>query len=128
MLSRNVNVRELYFQHRTLTPIIGRPTYASLQTLLVQLKANAHAVPTTLGGGQHGHLGLILSDARYALVAPNTPFMHPPNPGDFIAPPAGTAAQIDATRQTWTDQHNLFDLKVSTEQALIPQVLSLIHI
>ena len=86
MLSRNVNVRDLYFQHRTLTPIVGPPTYASLTTLLVQLKANAHAVPTTLGGGQFGHLGLLLSDACYAIIAPNTPFVRAQNPGDFITP------------------------------------------
>ena len=42
------------------TPIVGEPTYATLKTLKDQLKANAASVPTTLGGGNHGYLGLIL--------------------------------------------------------------------
>ena len=74
-----------------LTPIVGEPTYATLKTLKDQLKANAASVPTTLGGGNHGYLGLILSPATYATISP-TAFIKPAYPGQHPAIPAGTNA------------------------------------
>ena len=60
MLSTRIpSVKDTYFQHKLLTKIHGKPTYPTLQTLYTELKANAGSVPTTLGGGQHGHLGLL---------------------------------------------------------------------
>ena len=74
-----------------LTPIVGKPTYATLKTLKDQLKANATFVPTTLCGGNHGYLGLILSPAAYATISP-TAFVEPTYPGQHPAIPAGTNA------------------------------------
>lgn len=126
MNNRNVNVRDIYFQHRTLVKIHGKPTYESLKILLNQIKANASSVPTTIGGGNHGHLGLVLSDLRYATLS-NTPFATPHNPGNFAPPqPAGTGPQIDAARTIWQDQHHVFNICVSTQQALIAQVVEAI--
>ena len=45
----------------TVTPITGEPNYASLKSLKDKLEANAASIPTTLGGSNHGYLGLILS-------------------------------------------------------------------
>ena len=73
------------------TPIVGEPTYATLKTLKDQLKANAASVPTTLGGGNHGYLGLILSPATYATISP-TAFIEPAYPGQHPAIPGGTSA------------------------------------
>ena len=74
-----------------LTPIVGKPTYTTLTTLKDQLKANAASVPTTLGGGNHGYLGLILSPATYATISP-TAFIKPAYPGQHPAIPVGTNA------------------------------------
>ena len=74
-----------------LTPIVGKPTYATLKTLKDQLKANAASISTTLGGGNHGYLGLILSPATYATISP-TAFIEPAYPGQHPAIPAGTNA------------------------------------
>ena len=63
-----------------LTPIVGEPTYQTLKELKDQLKANAASIPTTLGGGNHGYLGLILSPAAYATISP-TAFVEPAYPG-----------------------------------------------
>ena len=51
------------------TKITGEPNYESLKNLKDELKANAASIPTTLGGGTHGYLGLILSPAAYAVVS-----------------------------------------------------------
>ena len=72
------------------TPIVGKPTYATLKTLKDQLKANATSVPTTLGGGNHGYVGLILSPATYATISP-TAFIEPTYPGQHPAIPGGSA-------------------------------------
>ena len=74
-----------------LTPIVGEPTDATLRTLKDQLEANAASVPTTLGGGNHGNLGLILSPATYATISP-TAFNEPAYPGQHPAIPASTNA------------------------------------
>jgi hypothetical protein len=58
------SVKDTYFQHKVLTRIYGKPIYETLQALATEIKANAALVPSTLGGGQYGHLGLILSVER----------------------------------------------------------------
>ena len=73
------------------TTIVGEPTYATLKTLKDQLKANAASVPTTLGGGNHGFLGLILSPATYATIS-LTVFNEPTYPGQHPNIPGGTSA------------------------------------
>ena len=83
-LPPSTNFRENYFQHPELTKIIGEPNHTSLTTLLNELKANAQSVHSNLGGGAHGHLGLVLSTLDYASVAPMTPYVRPRFPGSFV--------------------------------------------
>ena len=75
----------------TITPITGKPNYASLKNLKDQLKANATSIPTTLGGGNHGYLGLILFPSSYVTIATTT-FQEPNYPGQHPTIPAGTNA------------------------------------
>ena len=44
-----------------LTKIQGIPTHEPLRRIKNEIKANAASVPSDLGGGVHGHLGLILT-------------------------------------------------------------------
>ena len=123
LLSRIPSVNDTYFQHKLLTKIHGAPSYDSLQNLLIELKANAGSVPTTLGGGHHGHLGLIVSPERYATLAHTIPWVNPVNPGAFTPPAAGTAAQIEAARDVWKDATATFNICQATEKALVAQVV-----
>ena len=66
------------FVYTTLTKIHGYPTFVSLTIL----KSNARAVSSDLGGGAHGHLGLILSPQEYALVSP-MPYVFLDHPSNF---------------------------------------------
>ena len=84
-----VNYINTSFEFKVLTPIAGRPTYHSLKTLHNQLKANARSVRSDLGGARHGHLGLVLSPAKYALLS-NTPFVTPNHPGTLVIPANAT--------------------------------------
>ena len=80
----------------TVTKITGEPNYESLKNLKDELKANAASIPTTLGGGTHGYLGLILSPAAYATIAA-TQFIAPIYPGQHPNVPAGTSAANTST-------------------------------
>jgi hypothetical protein len=77
MSDYQTNLRENFFQFPTLTKIHGDPTYASLAKLTKECKANGKSVPTTLGGGLQGHLGLVTSAVAYKRSAPGTPFTRP---------------------------------------------------
>ena len=128
MLSTRIpSVKDTYFQHKLLTKIHGKPTYASLQTLYTELKANAGSVPTTLGGGRHGHLGLLLPATSYATLQPTTAWINPAHPGPFVPPAAGTTAQINAARDVWTASSLEFELCQATEKALIAQVVDAVE-
>jgi hypothetical protein len=82
------------FPYETLTPIAGKPTNTTIQLLQRQLYTNARAVDSPRGGGTHGHMAMLLSDAEYIARA-RIPFIIPLHPG--AAPDAAvgaTAAQI----------------------------------
>ena len=79
-----------------ITKIMGKPNYESLKNLKDQLKANAASIPTTLGGGNHGYLGLILSPAAYATITANQ-FIKPVYPRQLPYVPAGTNAANTST-------------------------------
>ena len=79
-----------------ITKITGEPNYESLKYLKDQLKANAASIPITLGGGNHGYLGLILSPAAYTAIAA-TQFIEPIYPGQHPNVPAGTGTANTST-------------------------------
>jgi uncharacterized membrane protein YgcG len=126
MSTKIPSVTDTYFQHKVLTQVHGQPTYETLQTLSTEIKANAASVPSTLGGGHLGHLGLILSDARYATLPNTIPWISPVNPGPFDPPAQGTAPQIEAAKDVWRESKLQFDLYQATEKALIAQIVAAI--
>ena len=82
----------------TVTKIYGQPTNKDLDKLDEELTAIASSFPSELGGGAHGHAGLVKSVADYELFAPGTPFIIPANPGHYPQGPipAAQRAQREA--------------------------------
>jgi hypothetical protein len=76
----------------TVTKIHGQPTNQDLTILEKELIAILANIPTTLGGGNHGHAGILMDPARYLLTA-GILFVNPANPGNY---PAGIAANAAA--------------------------------
>ena len=101
MTSGNIDYAALYFKYKNPNGINGEPTYKSLKRLKTELRANASSVDTDLGGGDHGYLGLVLSDAEYARISP-TPaaFVAPNFPGALVIDPAFTAMQAVQARES----------------------------
>ena len=75
----------------TVTKIHGQPTNQDLTILEKELIAILANIPTTLGGGNHGHAGILMEPARYLLIA-GVPFNNPANPGNYPLNVAGNAA------------------------------------
>ena len=111
------NYRDTLFKYLDLKSIRGEPTYESLHILTNQLKANARSVHTTLGGGQNGHLGLVLAPEQYVILSP-TPYTRQPRPPLLVIP----AYQLPHVVQTEQARHNealsLFNKCNNVKQAL----------
>jgi hypothetical protein len=58
------------FPHPIPPTVEGDPDYQTIHATRKFLQANS--MDTHLGGGTLGHLGLIVSDASYAMIAPPT--------------------------------------------------------
>ena len=107
--------------HPSLTRIIGEPDYQALDKLYKQLKANAYAIHSTLGGGNHGHLGMILTPANYTRHS-QTPWVTPNHPGPFTFPDNATRAQIHALKEIHNENMHHFITADSVQTILNSQI------
>ena len=106
------------FPHPELTPIRGQPNSTTLKVLKSEIYANCRAIPSTYGGGLHGHLGLALPAAEYlalAGVAFNLPAHPGPTPTIVAAGAKPTGAEITKATQIYTAAL----LSLSTARALM---------
>eukprot|EP01082_Thalassiosira_pseudonana_P009571 g8616.t1 g8616 contig3:500456-501555(+) len=68
------------------TKIDGQPMDEDLNQLTKECINAAASISTTNGGGQHGHVGMIIDDAEYILFSHNAArFVTPTNPGPYPA-------------------------------------------
>jgi hypothetical protein len=96
------------FPHQVLPTFQSEPDYQTIHATRNFLQANLRAINTHLGGGTLGHLGLSISDASYAMIAPTTDagptlWATPQAPGRAPANTDGTAAQIIAAGHIWEE-------------------------
>lgn len=96
---QDIDYKNNIFEYTDLTRILGESTIAALITLRNEVKANAQAVHSTLGGGEHDHLGLVCSPQTYATLVPgNTPYNKPTNSGRLVIDGNETQYQIAQRR------------------------------
>ena len=108
-----------YFKYKTPTPIRGEPTHKSLKRLKLELQANASSVETDLGGGNHGYLGLVLTDQEYAIIPNTQPFIAPQYPQPLVI--TANAAQIQALqlKEQHEEQKRIYLECKNVEKALL---------
>ena len=70
------------FPIKNILRIVGDPTYKTINELREAMYANAAAIPTTIGGGYNGHIGLPMDAEVYANVA-TTSYTKPAEPGPY---------------------------------------------
>ena len=82
MTGKSKSVDEIVskFPIKTLPLIDGEPTYESINNIMQILYANAATLPTTTGGGTHGHIGLIMKPEIYSTLS-EIPYTIPADPG-----------------------------------------------
>ena len=115
------------FPQPTLTAVSGEPSYTDITHIHTILKSNAASIPSTLGGGEHGLLGLVLSAATYFTVT-GTAFAIPANPGATpIIPNAATTAQINALTRTFNQEFKVYAESKRADTALKQQILNAIE-
>jgi hypothetical protein len=117
------------FPHPVLPTVQGEPDYQTIHATRKFLQANSPAIDTHLGGGTLGHLGLIMSDASYAMIAPKTDagttlWETPQAPGRAPANTDGTAAQISAAHHIWEEDVQTYRTCTSVQQELKKKIIS----
>ena len=120
--SSAVDYISTYFEHPTLAKIHGKPNYTMLRKMKNELMCNASSVPSDLGGGANGHLGLLLSPVDYNYVTAIA-YVCPVHPGILVFPPGTT--QHESTRLTDDHKQAIMDFRetVNVEKAMIKQVV-----
>jgi hypothetical protein len=69
-----------------ITKIDGQPTDEDLNLLMKELTNAAGSVATLNGGGEHGHVGMVIDEAEYVLFSNGgSKFVVPTNPGPYPA-------------------------------------------
>jgi hypothetical protein len=103
----------------TATKIFGQPTANDITQLEKELIAIAAAIPTSLGGGNYGHAGMNVDQAKYLLMT-GTPFNNPQNPGIYPANIAGNAANGIRARKEALNKELIREYKIycRVDQAL----------
>jgi hypothetical protein len=114
--------------HPVLPTVQGEPDYQTIHATRKFLQANSRAIDTHLGRGTLGHLGLIVSDASYAMIAPETAdeptlWITPQAPGRAPATMDGTAAQISAACHIWDEDVQTYRTCTSVQQAFKKQII-----
>jgi hypothetical protein len=116
------------FPHPILPSVQGEPDYQTIHATRKLLQVNSRAFDTHLGGGTLGHLGLIISDASYAMIAPTTTeeptlWVTLNAPGRAPAKMDGTAAHISAACHIWEEDVQTYRTCTSVQQALKKQII-----
>jgi hypothetical protein len=113
------------FPHPILPTVQGEPDYHTIHSIRKLLRANAQSIESHLGGSALGHLGIILSIATYATVAPAHPWVNPESPGgvpnEIVG---GTAAALIAEHHGWKEAVSIFRTWTTVEKALKKQIIT----
>ena len=121
-----VNYHNTVFEHPTLTKIHGEPTFEGIRLLYKELMVNSQTVYSDLGGGAHGHLGLVLSPRRYAMIS-NAEFIQPNHPGQLVIPAGITVHMARTLKEQHTERLRVFKETTGVETALKQQVVAAVE-
>ena len=122
MNSQHVDYVTTYFPHKNQTKIQGEPSHDDLKRLKMELRADASSVDSDLGGGNHGYLGLVLSDVEYLALpgvgAGNT-FQAPVYPAALVIPATSTAIRAMELKEAHRDAIRNYRQCQHVEKALL---------
>jgi hypothetical protein len=96
------------------TKIHDQPSSNNLTNLEKELIAILAVLSTALGGGNHGHAGMIMEAVAYTTMTGGTAFINPANPGIYpvglaINASVGTRARAEAERKELINQYKMYE-------------------
>jgi hypothetical protein len=110
MASPSSSNSSLVFPHPALTLHLVEPTNSTLRLLQKEVHANARQICSPRGGGQNGHLSIMMPDAAY-LARTQVAFVAPIHPGAVpVHAIAATGLQMAETIRLFNqnvDEHRL---------------------
>lgn len=117
------------FPHPILAPITGEPNIVSIRALRREIFANAAACHSTRGGGDNGHLGLVMTAASYLVRAgANNAYIAPVHPGAIpVHGDNPTAAQISETNRQFEQAKADHRLHATVGQELRKQIIAAVE-
>jgi hypothetical protein len=106
------------FTNDVLPKIDHDPTFEDIPVTTRLLNAKAISVPSMSGGGDHGHLGIIMTQVEYSVIS-TMPWAEPCNPGATLLIAAGTNT-VDATQidQILDEFRRIHTKCINVDQAL----------
>eukprot|EP00957_Ditylum_brightwellii_P171785 13077285-Ditylum_brightwellii.AAC.1 len=104
------------FVYKTLPIIDRQPMYADINKMSKMLYANEVKVPTMLGGGNKGHIGLIMKASLYAAIS-TTVYAVPTEP-TMPTNVSGTGAERELALRQYKAAKTIFDNHVTVEETI----------
>ena len=116
------NIKE-NFPEDPIPRIQGEPSFETIAEAHRVLNSNASSVPTILGGGRHGYLGLTVTHAAYVNLTGQA-FVYPVNPGPFpIVPANARLARIAEIENIHRESLRIYNECQKVGKALKKQLL-----
>jgi hypothetical protein len=114
------------FPVKTLPVITGEPDYETIGQIIQTLYVNAASLPTTIRGGGHGHIGLIMTPPLYATLTP-TAYTAPNNPGPIVIHAVNASQAIrERNNITYEEARQIYDNNANMDAALKTQLIDAI--
>jgi hypothetical protein len=111
------------FPHSSLPKVTGEPTFEDLKVIRRLLNTNAMSVSSYVGGGRHGHLGIIMTNEEYFAIAADV-FPVNKNPGASAEVVVGmTAAVIAELTRLHREATQVYRTYHNVEQAIKKLIL-----
>jgi hypothetical protein len=119
---------ELPFPHQILTKIDDEPDASTIKQLKREVYANLRAIPSTLGGGDNGYLGLAMPAGAYTIRA-GVPFTDPNHPGNLPIYAVGTTSHlITAGNRVYDTNLATFNKFIIVRNAVKKQIMEAVHL
>ena len=110
------------FEYSILTKALGPLDFRTLKTIKDELKTNAACIDSDLGGGAHGHLGLILDSVEYDKVATGTPYIRHTMPAAISFANNTPQHEVTRRRDDFKEEKRLFKEMIALEKSLLQQL------
>ena len=85
--------------------------------------ANARAIDSDAGGGNHGHMGLLMTPPDYAAIPGTVPWVDPINPARPVFAAGTSAVQMNNDIENYKEEKNDYTVMTTFENMTIQQLM-----